>query len=213
VAAPRLLAITPPHGDPDPDLPRVWLDAGAREIAVLLRRPGASVATQLGDAGLMRLAEAAATVGIPVLLSCDPAEADAGAVAVARRGLRGVMLRGEADAHAVAKVRAAVVDAWVGVSVHSPVPRAIEGADWVALAPIFTPRTAAPGKVPIGLSALRAWADAATPVLALGGIDARTAAAALAHGAFGLASIRSFFGSSPQVTDNVGAFMLARSRG
>lgn len=73
--------------------------------------------------------------------------------------------------------------ALVGVSRHAPGPA--EGADYVALAPIFP----TPGKgPPLGVGALAF--DCGTPVFALGGVRRENAAACLAAGAYGVAMIR-----------------------
>lgn len=89
-------------------------------------------------------------------------------------------------------------DFLIGVSCHSPldVVRAEEeGADYVFLSPIFeTPSK--PGYGPaLGLEILReACALVRIPLLALGGVDERRAAACVAAGAAGFASISAFGG-------------------
>jgi thiamine-phosphate pyrophosphorylase len=89
------------------------------------------------------------------------------------------------------EVRRAFPALMVGVSCHDPqaVARAGEaGADYALLGPVF----ATVGKDrPLGTGALqRAVRAAPIPVLAIGGIEPRTAAAAWAAGAHGLAAIR-----------------------
>ena len=89
-------------------------------------------------------------------------------------------------------------DFLIGVSCHSPLDamRAEdEGADYVFLSPIFeTPSK--PGYGPaLGLDILReACGRVRIPVLALGGVDERRAAACVAAGAAGFASISAFGG-------------------
>lgn len=78
-------------------------------------------------------------------------------------------------------------DALVGVSCHAPeeVARA-RGASYALLAPIRAPLSKRSARAPLGLAAL-ARARGALPVLAQGGIDAATAAEAVAAGAAGVA--------------------------
>jgi thiamine-phosphate pyrophosphorylase len=65
------------------------------------------------------------------------------------------------------------------------------GASFVLVSPVF----AVPGKnPPLGLDGLRRLADGcAVPLVALGGIDARAAAAVRRHGAGAIAVIREVF--------------------
>jgi thiamine-phosphate pyrophosphorylase len=80
----------------------------------------------------------------------------------------------------------------VGASVHS-VDRAVsaekDGANFVVFGPIFE----TPGKVPVGLDALRkVTAAVRIPVLAIGGINAENIEAVMSAGAAGVAAIRLF---------------------
>jgi thiamine monophosphate synthase len=214
VAGPRLLAITPPVGPAPVGIVDVWRGAGAEQVVVLLRRPGATVAAQLADAALQGVAAEAMGLGWPVLVSCAADDAD-GPTQAAAAGLAGVQLRGDPDGTAVARARAAGLR-WVGASVHGlPTASAAAGADFVVFAPVFAPATPDPRgrpKAPAGLAALRQWTAQRPSVVALGGIDAHTAASAVEAGACGLASIRSFFGPPGQVGDNVGALVDALRR-
>jgi thiamine-phosphate pyrophosphorylase len=78
-------------------------------------------------------------------------------------------------------------EALVGVSCHSAdEARAARGASYAVLAPIRAPLSKPSARPPLGLDALRAAAGG-PPLLAQGGIDARTAAAAVAARAAGVA--------------------------
>jgi thiamine-phosphate pyrophosphorylase len=82
-------------------------------------------------------------------------------------------------------------DALVGVSFHAPEEvRRARGASYAHLAPVFAPFSKPAWRPPLGLSALaeatRGGPDG-LPVLAQGGIDAGSAAAAVAAGAAGVA--------------------------
>jgi thiamine-phosphate pyrophosphorylase len=76
----------------------------------------------------------------------------------------------------------------IGVSTHAPDEAlAVRAADYVQLAPIFAPLSKPASRPALGLAALTAAAAGRLPVLAQGGIDARSAAAARAAGAAGVA--------------------------
>lgn len=78
-------------------------------------------------------------------------------------------------------------EALVGVSCHSAQEvRTARDASYALLAPILAPLSKPASRPPLGLAALRSAAGG-PPVLAQGGIDARTAAAAVAAGAAGVA--------------------------
>jgi thiamine-phosphate pyrophosphorylase len=62
----------------------------------------------------------------------------------------------------------------------------VRDADYLQLAPILPPLSKPGERPPLGLAALAAAAAGRLPVLAQGGIDARTAAAARAAGAAGV---------------------------
>ncbi|HLX83174.1 MAG TPA: thiamine phosphate synthase [Terriglobales bacterium] len=82
----------------------------------------------------------------------------------------------------------------IGVSCHkvTDVKRAeSEGVDFAVLAPVFG-KSGAPGKNPTGLAALEEACRAKIPVIALGGITLKNAAACLSAGATGVAGIRLF---------------------
>jgi thiamine-phosphate pyrophosphorylase len=83
--------------------------------------------------------------------------------------------------------------ALVGVSTHAPAEPAATGADFVFFGPVY----ATPGKVAQGDAALAAAVAAAhVPVLAIGGIGAREAAAVRTAGAAGVAVIRAILGAA-----------------
>jgi thiamine-phosphate pyrophosphorylase len=91
----------------------------------------------------------------------------------------------------VAVARTLVPGLLVGASVHAVDAVAASTADFVFFGPVFaTPSKAAFG-APQGIARLDDAARAASaPVLAIGGLDADTCAAALAAGAHGIAVIR-----------------------
>jgi len=102
--------------------------------------------------------------------------------------------------------RAALGDgALIGLSAHDydEIVRAeTEGADYVTLSPVFE-TASKPGYGPaLGLDELADLAaKSVVPVLALGGIDARTAAACLAAGAAGIAVMGAVMGAAdPRAT-------------
>lgn len=78
--------------------------------------------------------------------------------------------------------------ALVGVSTHAPEEiDPASGASYAHLAPIFEPLSKPPERAPLGLLALAAAAQRGLPVIAQGGLDARSAAAAIGAGAAGIA--------------------------
>jgi thiamine-phosphate pyrophosphorylase len=82
----------------------------------------------------------------------------------------------------------------IGVSRHNvtDVKRAeSEGVDFAVFAPVFG-KSSAPGTNPAGLVALEEACRANIPVIALGGITLKNAAACLSAGAAGVAGIRLF---------------------
>ena len=167
--------------------------AGAAGVAsALAALPAGAALVQLrdkalGGSALLRLARALLPVcrehRTPLLVN------DRADIALAA-GLGGVHLPANgllpADARALLGSRALV-----GTSCHDPaeVARASRaGADFCIYGPVWE----TPGKGPSrGVEALAAAVRAATiPVVAVGGIDTRTAALALAAGASGVACIR-----------------------
>jgi thiamine-phosphate diphosphorylase len=80
----------------------------------------------------------------------------------------------------------------LGASVHSIFEaEAARGADWLLVGTVF-PSATHPAGPTIGLEGLKAIAAAGiAPVVAIGGIDAHTAASVRAAGAYGLAVISS----------------------
>jgi thiamine-phosphate pyrophosphorylase len=80
--------------------------------------------------------------------------------------------------------------ALIGVACHAPDEPArarAAGADYALLAPILDPLSKPRQRPALGLDALRAAAAAGLPVLAQGGMHARSAGPALAAGAAGIA--------------------------
>jgi len=88
----------------------------------------------------------------------------------------------------------------IGVSTHTPaeaVAAEAAGASYVHLAPIFSPRSKAAARPPLGLAALRAArAAGARAVFAQGGVGAENAAALWQAGAAGLAVTGALLGAA-----------------
>ena len=175
---PRLLLLASPSRShlPLPDLAREAVAGGAD--ALLVRAP------DLAPEALRALAEPLATVlagGAALLVSRE--------VGVARALGCGVQLP-ERGGSAVAAREVLGPGALVGRSVHSAnaaADAASDGADYLLAGHCF-PTASHPGQPPIGPDGLRAIAVAArSPVLAIGGIDAGNAAAAIRAGAAGVA--------------------------
>jgi thiamine-phosphate pyrophosphorylase len=102
-------------------------------------------------------------------------------------GADGVHLGGGALSPAAAR-RLLPAGSLIGVSVHAAGEAlAAREADYLQLAPIFTPLSKPAERPALGLAALASAAEGPLPVLAQGGIDAHTAAAARAAGAAGVA--------------------------
>lgn len=103
----------------------------------------------------------------------------------------------------------------VGVSCHGfdDVRRArAAGADFATFGPIFeTPSKRAYGP-PVGLEALRAAARLGLPLIALGGVDASSAPAAVAAGAHGVAAIRAW-ATAPDPARALAALLAAAAPG
>lgn len=207
----RLLAITPPAGPVDASVVDRW---GAPEVgvAVLLREIERPLAALDPDGRLSKVANAARRRGHAVLWSAP-------ASAVLTRpwpmaGIDGVQVRGDPSPDERAAIRSHVgASAILGRSVHGDAPDAMsehEGPSYTVFAPVFDPRTTAPGgptKKAAGISALQTWVAATPNVFALGGVGPETAGACVQAGAWGLASIRSFF--ADDASDQVAA--LARA--
>lgn len=205
-----LVAITPPSGAVEPDAIDRWHEAGARgRVALWLREPGARPG-QLVGGRLHAIIERARAHRVPILLGIDAGAIDEAARMVIDERLAGVVLRGDPDREALVRARDRLRSAaWLGRSVHDPDAGDHELCDFSVLGPIFVPHTGKPfTTTPLGVDALgRPPADAF--VVAVGGIDASTAAACLAAGARGLAGIRSFFGPPQTVAQDVAAFCTA----
>jgi thiamine-phosphate diphosphorylase len=164
-----------------PDLAREAALAGVDQLQVREK--------DLASASLLALVAAvvAATRGTAarVLVSSRPDVAEAA-------GAAGVQL--PEQGLPVAEVKRSFPALTLGASRHSlegALRAEAEGADFVLLGPIF----ATPGKEmrSLGLPLLReAAARLRIPVLAIGGIDRKTAPQALQAGAAGLAAIRAF---------------------
>jgi thiamine-phosphate pyrophosphorylase len=86
----------------------------------------------------------------------------------------------------------------LGASTHSAdeaLAAAHRDLDYVHLAPVFAPLSKPSGRAPLGLHALGEASRASLPVLAQGGIDATSAAQAVAAGAAGVAVTGAILGA------------------
>jgi thiamine monophosphate synthase len=210
--APRLLAITPPHGEIDPSLVSVWLEAGApaESLAVLLRDPTSPHPFARSERWAALQAECA-DHGITVLLSCDGeallAQLRAGQEAPG--WVHGFQFRADPSPQLLKGLREALGGTpCLGRSVHGSPTRGDDSIQYSCLAPIFTPGTQDPGhpKRAVGLGRLEQWCTnppASRKVLALGGVSASTAAACVGAGAHGLAGISAFFSRPLRVAAEV----------
>ena len=177
-AVPRLIVLASPGRSrlPLPDLAREAVAGGAD--AVLVRAP------DLAPKALRALAAPLLPVvaGRAALLVGRE-------VGVARALGCGVHLPERGDSAAAARAALGPV-ALVGRSVHSAtaaVAAASDGADYLLAGHCF-PTASHPGQPPVGLDGLAEMVAAArSPVLAIGGIDAGNAAAAIRAGAVGVA--------------------------
>ena len=101
----------------------------------------------------------------------------------------------------------------VGISVHSlpdAVRAAASGADYLLLAPVFSPLSKPSEREPLGLKELqRACHVVATPVIALGGISRENFTEVLDAGAAGIAGI-SMFADIDGIEDVVARFRKVR---
>jgi hypothetical protein len=208
IAPPRLWAITPPEGDLDPAVVLAWRPW---TLAVWLRWPGASPdATWARTADLATVAMAE---GHAVVLGCAADDLEAAAARVARHRLAGIVLRGDPSRQALERARERLgPEAWIGRSIHGPAPDH-DRCTVSVLGPVFAPHTAKPwATTALGTDALaRVAAVPHARIVAVGGIDATTAAACVAAGAWGLAGIRSFFGPAARVAQDVAALGRAWS--
>jgi thiamine-phosphate pyrophosphorylase len=88
-------------------------------------------------------------------------------------------------------------EAIIGVSCHDrpEVDAALGAADYVAFGPIFSPKSKAPQRPPLGMNGLAAAVATGMAVYALGGVDPGNAADLRRSGAHGLAVIGAGLGA------------------
>lgn len=199
-ASPRLWAVTPPVGEPAAACVELWRGA---DVGVWLRTPGASPRAIVERCAA--LVQRASADGLPIVIGCDPTGLLDAAACAREAGLAGVVLRGDPDRTALLRARELLgSDAWIARSAHA-VADDHDLCDWTVLGPVFAPHTAKPqGSTPLGTDVItRAAAVGGARIVAIGGVDHRTAAACLAAGAWGLAGIRSFFGARDEVHEDV----------
>jgi thiamine-phosphate pyrophosphorylase len=177
VRAPRLLLLTPPTGSLQPLRAALDSIAGKGEVAVLLRRPGASDRQLLAEAARLR-------GPVPLLMHRRPDLARlVGAVGV-HLPERGLPI---SDAR-----RLLGPEAVVGVSRHDRAGlAAADGADYATLSPFFAVRGKNPPLGVVGFRAARDGAPDGLRVLALGGLTPTNARDAFEAGADGVAVLRS----------------------
>ncbi len=169
----------------DPDrTPRPW-EAAARLPAgsgVVYRHFGADDARQVAE----RLRAATRAAGAALLIGADAQLAEA-------VGADGLHLPERDLAHAVRLRR----PGWVVTgAVHTfEAARAARGLDGLVLSPIFPAGGASARRAALGLEVLRAAAELSTPIIALGGVDARSAPRLIGTGAAGLAAVGAIQGA------------------
>lgn len=177
---PRLLFFTDPVRVPDPEAVVERLPAGA---GIVYRPFDAPDAVGRG----LRLAAIARTRGLLLLAGADAALAQA-------IGAHGVhlpqRLAGSAAdvrrAHPAWRITAAAHDAQAVRAAH------LAGMEAVVVSPVFPSNSPSAG-APLGVEGLaQIAADAALPVYALGGVNAKTADALVGAGVYGLAGIEGF---------------------
>ncbi len=174
--APRLLLLTPPKGPLDPLRATLEEVAGAPEVAVLLRRPGASDRQVLIEARSLR-------GPVPLLIHRRPDLAFLAGAAGVHLPERGLPAR---EARALLGG-----DALIGVSRHDAAGLASAGdADYATLSPFGSVADKNPPLGADGFRAARAQAADGLAVLALGGLSPETCEAALRAGADGIAVLR-----------------------
>ncbi len=179
--AARLYLVTPAIA---PGRLAAALDGGVDLVQLRIKDPADDVAL-LREAAVVR--EVCARAGVLFVLNDRPD-------LVAAAGADGVHV-GQDDM-AVADVRALVgPDVLIGLSTHSPAQvdaahRAAGGVDYIGVGPVHATPTK-PGRPAVGLELVaHAAAHATLPFVALGGVDARTAAAVREAGGVRIAVVR-----------------------
>jgi thiamine-phosphate pyrophosphorylase len=112
----------------------------------------------------------------------------------------------------IAQTRAIAPGLSVAVSTHTRVEvlaAANEGADFVVYGPVFETPSKRGVLPPTGIAGLSTVCGLGVPVLALGGIDTKNAAACLAAGAAGVALIRSVI-SATNSAQRVGSLLACK---
>ncbi len=191
---PRLYLVTDPGLVGDRDLPAL-VEAVARAGVTLvqLRDKQASTATLLRLA--LALVERLRPLGVPVIVN------DRADVALAA-GAAGVHV-GQSDLPAPLARRVTGGDKLVGLSIErlgEMDGAGIEEADYLAASPVFATATKADIAPPLGLEGLAAMrARTKKPIVAIGGIDPERAAAAIEHGADGVAVVSAILAADDPV--------------
>ncbi|WP_421933744.1 thiamine phosphate synthase [Phenylobacterium sp.] len=173
---PALLYFTDPQRTPDPETIAARLPRGS---AIVYRAFGAADAPAVA----LRLKAIARRRGLMLLIGADEALA-------ARVGADGIHLP-ERLAHRAARIRARRPGWLITAAAHSP--RAARArVDAVVVSAIFPSNSASAGK-PLGPNRLAGLVRvAASPVYALGGVNAVTAARLLSTGVVGIAGVEVF---------------------
>jgi thiamine-phosphate pyrophosphorylase len=173
---PNLLFFTDPERTPDPERAAERLPVGA---AVVFRAFGAADAAARGG----RLREITRRRGLSLLVGADTALA----LAVEADGLH----LPERLGHLAPELRAAHPDWLITLAAHdmAAVLDGAAGADALVVSPIFPSRSPSAG-APLGVEGLKRIVEAVeTPVYALGGVRADTAARLLDTGIVGIAAV------------------------
>jgi thiamine monophosphate synthase len=141
-----------------------------------------------------------------LILGCDFEQIDTETSNALEDWLSGLQLRGDPSLATLRRARARWPEACLGRSCHGAPQPGHAWVDYTAVAPIHPPRTGtdASHKQALGTEALARWcAETSGWIVALGGIEPKTARPCLDAGARGLASIRCFFGDPGRVAEDV----------
>lgn len=185
---PRLYFVTDPAlGERLFDTVRAAVDGGATMVQLRDKHAGDAALTDTAR----RLMAILAPRRVPLIVNDRPAVA-------ARAGADGVHV-GQDDGDPAAARRIVGNAAIVGLSITATDQLAAVDpgvVDMLGVGPVFATASKPDAADPMGLEGLRATATLGLPVVAIGGIDAGNAAAAIAAGAHGIAVVSAIAGAA-----------------